>query len=168
MRIREMSRCAVFAALMAVCAWLAIPFGHGAVTMQTAGLFLTLGLLGGRRGSVSVLLYLCLGVLGLPVFAGFQGGFGVILGPTGGFLWGFLVAAGVSCLCEKHLPLWCNLVLCQLIIYICGTCWYYFAYAQGNLWAVLMTTVLPYLLPDTAKLALSLILIKKLNYRLTD
>ena len=168
MRIREMSHCAVFVAAMAVCAWLAVPLGHGAVTMQTVAVFLALGLLGRRRGSLSILVYLTLGAIGLPVFAGFQGGWGVLLGPTGGFLWGFLIAAGMFCLLEKRLPLWSIFVLCQLVIYICGTLWYSFTYAHGSLWAVLMATVLPYLVPDALKIALSLTLIRKLDHRLAD
>ena len=80
MKVRNMALCALFAALLAVCAWLAIPVGDTAFTMQTFGVLLTLGLLGGRWGSVSILLYLLLGLVGLPVFSGFQGGFGVLLG----------------------------------------------------------------------------------------
>ena len=166
MRIRKMTHCGIFAAAMAICAWLAVPFGHGAVTMQTVAVFLSLCLLGGPRGFLSILIYLCLGAAGLPVFAGFQGGFGVLLGPTGGFLWGFLATAGLFCLPMNRFPLWFRLMLCQLIIYLCGTFWYYFAYGQGGLWVVLMTTVVPYLLPDALKITLSLILVKRLNYRL--
>lgn len=162
MKVKSMTRCALFTALMAVCGWLAVPFGDGAVTMQTLAVFLALGLLGGTWGSVSILLYLCLGAVGLPVFAGFQGGFGVLLGPTGGFLWGFLVAAVAYRLLEKCLPLWLKLVLCQLICYTCGILWYYFAYAQSGLWAVILKTLIPYLIPDGLKLSLSLFLVKKL------
>lgn len=164
MKIRRMTRCGFFGALLVVCGWLAIPFGDGAVTMQTLGVFLTLGLLGGTWGSLSILIYLGLGAVGLPVFAGFQGGFGVLLGPTGGFLWGFLAGAMVFCLLEKKLPLWASLMLCQLICYACGIGWYYFTFAQGGFWLVLMKTLVPYLIPDAIKLATTLLLIKKLRH----
>jgi biotin transport system substrate-specific component len=159
MKIRTMTRCALFAALMAVCSWLSVPMGNGAVTMQTLGLFLTLGLLGGVKGCGAVLIYLCLGMVGLPVFSGFQGGLGVLLGPTGGYIWGFLVSAVLYWSLEKHLPLWLNLILCQLICYLCGILWYSLAYSHDRLWLL----VLPYLIPDGIKLCLSLLLIQKLR-----
>ena len=159
MKIRTMTRCALFAALMGICSWISVPVGDGAVTLQTLGLFLTLGILGGTKGCVTVLIYLCLGTVGLPVFSGFQGGFAVLLGPTGGFLWGFLLSAVVYWWLEKHLPLWFNLILCQLICYTCGILWYSFAYSDGQLWML----VVPYLIPDGIKLCLSLPLIHKLK-----
>ena len=163
MKIQKMTRCGLLAALIVVCGWLAIPFGDGAITLQTLGVYLALGLLGGAWGGVSVLIYLCLGAVGLPVFAGFQGGFGVLLGPTGGFLWGFLLAAVGYRLTEKWLPLWMKLVLCQLICYAWGIGWYYFAYAQGGLWVVMLKMLVPYLIPDAVKLALAILLIRKLK-----
>ena len=92
MKIRKMTRCALLAAVMAVCAWISVPVGELAVSLQTFAVFLTLGFLGGRLGSAAVLVYLLLGAAGVPVFAGFRGGIGVLLGPTGGYLWGFLAA----------------------------------------------------------------------------
>ena len=160
MNIRSMTRCALFTGLMAVCSWLSVPMGNGAVTMQTLGLFLTLGILGGRKGCAAVLTYLCLGAVGLPVFSGFQGGFAVLLGPMGGFLWGFLLSAAAYWRMENHLPLWAKLVLCQLICYTCGILWYGFAYSYAQIWLV----IVPYLIPDALKISLSLILIKKLHH----
>ena len=73
--VRDMVLCSLFAALMAVCAWLTIP-GEVPFTLQTFGLFATLVLLGGKRGTIAIALYLILGAVGLPVFSGFRGGFG--------------------------------------------------------------------------------------------
>ena len=162
MRVRSMTRCAVFVGAMAVCAWLAVPLAGVPVTMQTLGLFLALGLLGGRLGTVSVAVYLLLGAVGLPVFSGFQGGFGILFSPNGGFLWGFLLAAGAYWVLEKWVPLWGKMVLCQLILYLCGLGWFLLFCCDG-LWAAAAATVLPYLAPDAAKLALSLLLTAKLS-----
>ena len=158
---RKLTRCALFAALMAPCAWIGLPLGHTVFTMQTFGVLLTLGLLGGKRGTVSILCYLLLGAAGLPVFSAFRGGIGAILGPTGGYLWGFLATGLVYWVLEKWsrpAAMTAGLAAC----YTCGTIWY-MTYTGGALAAVLVQTVLPYLIPDALKLVLALRLTKRLE-----
>ena len=158
---RKLTRCALFAAMMALCAWIGIPLGHTVFTMQTFGVLLALGILGGKRGTVSILCYLLLGAAGLPVFSGFRGGIGAILGPTGGYLWGFLATGLVFWLLEKWsrpLAMIAGIIVC----YACGTLWY-MTYTGGALAAVLAQTVLPYLIPDAVKLVLALRLTKRLQ-----
>lgn len=170
-RIRKLSRCALFTALMAVCAWLSVPMGDIAFTMQTFGLFLTLGLLGGKLGSVTCAVYLLLGAVGLPVFHGFQGGFGMLLGATGGYLAGFLAAALIywavtAAFGQKPLIKGLAMVLGSIGCYAFGTAWFFFAYTGGSaltLGAVTAKCVLPYLIPDACKIALALLLTKKLD-----
>lgn len=163
MKIRKMTRCAMLAALLTVCAWISVPMGDMAVTLQTFAVFLTLGVLGGRLGTVTVLVYLLLGAVGLPVFSGMRGGISVLLGPTGGYLWGFLLACPVCWGLENRLPRWIGFVLGLLCCYICGTAWYYLVYATGALWPVILTCVVPYLVPDGIKILLALLLTEKLN-----
>ena len=150
--VRNMVLCSLFASLMALCAWLSIPIPPIAVTMQTFGILLSLGLLGGKRGICAVLLYLAMGFVGLPVFAAFRGGIGALLDPTGGFLWGFLLGAAGYALAEKtgKLP---AMVLCQLICYLCGCIWY--SRWSGSFGAAALVCVVPYLIPDGIKLALA-------------
>lgn len=164
MKIRKMTRCAMLAALLTVCAWISVPVGDQAVSLQTFAVFLTLGLLGGRLGSATVLVYLLLGAAGLPVFTGFRGGIGVLLGPTGGYLWGFLAACLLYWALEDRLPRWGNMVVGMLCCYACGTAWYYFAYAPGALWPVILTCVVPYVIPDALKLLFALKVSEKLNW----
>ena len=163
MKIRDMTRCAVFAALLGICAWMSVPMGDLAVSLQTFAVFLTLGVLGGRRGSLTFLVYLCLGAVGLPVFTGMQGGFGILLGPTGGYLWGFLATGLIFWALEGRLPLWLSLTLGLLACYACGTAWYWSAYADTGLWAVVLKCVVPYLLPDGVKLVVGLLVISKIK-----
>ena len=163
MKLQIMTRCALLTAVMALCAWLAVPVGGTAVTMQTFGLFLTLFLLGGKWGSLVCLLYLMLGAVGLPVFTGFQGGLGALLGPTGGYLWGFLAAALVYWLLEKRLSPVFVMILSMIACYACGSAWYYFAWSDGGLWLIIVKCVLPYLIPDAVKLALALFCAKRIN-----
>lgn len=82
----------IFAVLIAVCSWISIPAAVP-FTLQTMGVFTAVGILGGRRGSMAVLIYILLGIIGIPVFAGFTGGIGVLAGTTGGYIVGFLVSA---------------------------------------------------------------------------
>ena len=86
----DLAYAAVCAALMAVCSWISIP-ATVPFTLQTFAVFCTLGLLGGRRGTAAILVYLLLGALGVPVFAGFSGGIGILFGTTGGYLLGFIL-----------------------------------------------------------------------------
>lgn len=162
MKLRDLVRCSCCAALMAICAWMAVPVADVAFTMQTFGVFLTLLLLGGGKGTVACAVYLLLGAIGLPVFSGFQGGLGVLLGPTGGYLLGFLAL----CLCywalKKPLGDLIAMILGLLTCYVCGTVWFYATYG-GGLCAVLLKCVVPYLIPDVLKLFLAMIIRKRIR-----
>ncbi len=144
----------LMAALLAVCSWLAIPLPPITFTMQTFGVFLTLGLLGGKWGTVTILLYLLLGAVGLPVFSGFRGGAAALLDVTGGFLWGFL-AAGILYWLLQRLGKLPAMVGGLLACYACG-CWWFTVYT-GNVGmaGAVMTCVVPYLIPDGVKLWLA-------------
>lgn len=166
---------AIFAALMAVCSWISItmvvpvPF-----TLQTFAVFLSVYLLGGKRGTISVLVYILLGAVGLPVFAGFSGGPGTLLGNTGGYIIGFLFSALVMWICEKLLgkKLWAyavSMVLGLIVCYAFGTAWFMVVYARDNgavsLLTVLGWCVFPYIIPDLVKIALALLIGKNKGLR---
>ena len=87
-----MAYIALFAVAIAICSWISVP-ATVPFTLQTFGVFLAAAVLGGKRGTLAVLVYLALGMAGVPVFAGFQGGMGCLLGSTGGYLIGFLFLA---------------------------------------------------------------------------
>ena len=158
---RKLTRCALFAAMTALCAWIAIPLGHTVFTMQTFAVLLSLGVLGGKRGTAAIGCYLLLGVIGLPVFSSFQGGLSALLGPTGGYLWGFLATGLVYRACQRLGPL-PAMIAGLLACYACGTAWY-MVYTGGGLGIVLAQTVLPYLIPDALKLILALNVTKRLK-----
>ena len=156
-----MTLSSLFAALLAVCAWLCIPVSDIGITLQTFGVFLALLLLGGKWGTVAIGIYLLLGAVGLPVFSGFRGGFGTLLGVTGGFLWGFLLSGVVFRLLEKiskPLAMAAGLLSC----YFCGCLWFLF-WSGGGLGFVLLRCVVPFLVPDGIKLWLAWILSKRLQ-----
>ena len=164
MKVKILARCAVFAAVIAVCAWLTVPLFGVPVTMQSFAVALCLLTLGGKWGSLTVLVSLCLGAVGLPVFSGFGGGFGAFAGPTGGFLWGFL-AGSLGFWAVSALPGRKNLLalaVFQLLCYACGGIWYSY-YAAGGWWQAFAVSVLPFILPDFGKLTLAWVLSRRLR-----
>ena len=162
---KNMVLCSLFASLMAICAWISVPVFDIAFTLQTFAVFLALGLLGGKWGSAAVLIYLLLGAAGMPVFSGFRGGIGMLAGVTGGYLWGFLLSGLVYWLLERFgkLP---AMIAGLLMCYLCGSIWFYW-YAGGGLWLILLRCVVPYLIPDAAKLTLAYMLTRRLARHLT-
>ena len=164
---KDMAYSGICAALLAISAWCAIPMPQVSFTMQSFAVFFALGLLGGRRGVISISIYLVMGLIGLPVFSGFRGGVGVLLGVTGGYIWGFLLAgllywAVTALFGQGFKARLAAMILGMLLCYGCGTVWYLRVYG-GNLWAVLTACVLPYLLPDGVKIALALTLAGRLK-----
>lgn len=171
MKIRNMALCALFAALVALCAWLCIPVGDVAFTLQTFAVALTLLLLEGKWGTVAVFVYLLLGIVGLPVFTGFQGSIGTLLGVTGGYIVGFLVWALLYWLITAVVPAPGAKVLAMavglLACYAFGSFWFYRVYLAGgsamSMGLVLLKCVVPYLLPDAAKISLAFLLASRLK-----
>ena len=160
--LRELTRIAICAAEMAVCAWVTVP-STVPFTLQTMGVFLSLRLLGGRNGTIAVAVYILLGLVGLPVFSGFQAGAGVLLGPTGGYIVGFLFIGLIYWLGEPLKP--GRIASCALltgglaVCYTFGTAWFIRVNAvKGKTLTVLASLgicVFPYLVPDLLKLAAS-------------
>jgi biotin transport system substrate-specific component len=170
MKAKNMALCGLFTAILALCAWLSIPMGDMVITLQTFGIFLTLGLLGGKRGSITICVYLLLGAMGAPVFSGFRGGLGALLGTTGGYIFGFMLTALIYWIITsvKDAPLTrlLAMILGMLLCYSCGSWWYMTRYLSGGqltLGLVLMKCVIPYLIPDVIKLTLAWILTGKLK-----
>jgi len=93
--IRQMTLISLFAALTAVGAFISIPLYPVPLTLQTLFTLLAAMTLGSVMGASSQIIYVLLGVIGLPVFAGFKAGIGILFGPTGGFLFGFIISAYV-------------------------------------------------------------------------
>ena len=100
-KILNMTLIALMAAIIAVCSWITVGIGPVPFTLQTFGIFLALRFLGGKKGTAAIGIYMLLGAVGLPVLSGFRGGFGHILGPTGGYILGFLLSGIVVMIFEK-------------------------------------------------------------------
>ena len=155
-----MAYIAVFAVIMAICSWISIP-AQVPFTLQTFAVFLAFGVLGGKRGTMAVLVYILLGAVGIPVFAGFTGGIGVLMGNTGGYILGFLGSALVMWALEK-LPgkrsviQIFSMIAGLLVCYTFGTLWFMTVYAgttgKVGLVTVLGWCVIPFIIPDLIKI----------------
>lgn len=154
---------ALFAVLIAISAWITIPLAVP-FTFQTFAVFLSLMILGGQRGFYAILVYLLLGLAGLPVFSGFQAGPGALLGAGGGYLLGFPVAALLYCRLRpalessRHADFLAALAG-LLVCYGTGTVWFLVVYTRNSgsvgLTAALGLCVVPFLIPDLIKLSLA-------------
>ena len=169
--LRPLTQCALFVVLIAICSWISIPFSVP-FTMQTFAVFSALLFLGGKQGSRCMVCYLLLGAVGIPVFSGFRGGLGALMGTTGGYILGFLLSALLYWLLTALLgqSLWvriCAVVLGLLSCYAFGTLWYVFVYTStvGAIgWYTALTwCVFPFVLPDICKMALAFWLHHKLS-----
>ena len=162
---------ALFAVLIVVCSWISIP-SVIPFTMQTFAVYLTLNYLGAKRGIVSIFIYLCLGLIGVPVFSNFNSGIGALFGVTGGYMLGWLLSGLVMWIFEKLLgaKIWAQAIsmLAGLIVcYIAGTAWFMVVYARNTgpvgLWSALLWCVIPFIIPDLLKLGLALWLSQRLK-----
>ena len=167
---RELALIAMGAALIAVCSWLSVPAAIP-FTLQTFAVCLVTAVFGLRMGLWTVAVYLLLGAVGAPVFSGFKGGIGALLGTTGGYLIGFLFTAlTVGLAVERfgrRLPVLVGaMALGILLCYAFGTAWFIFVYSRGSgpvgVGTALGWCVLPYLLPDAVKIALAALLTRRL------
>ena len=159
-QLRSLITVALFSALMCVSALIYIPLAVP-ITLQTLVLFLSFFTLGGRGSVLSVALYIAIGALGLPVFSGFSGGIARLLDATGGYIFGMLLGAFVYAIFDTGRPKspkarLLAAILALIVIYTSGTLWYALAYiGSESIWAILITCVAPFVIPDLIKLVLA-------------
>ena len=169
-KITNMVYIGLSAAIIAVCSWISIPLTVP-ITLQTMGVVLISGLFSAKRGTLSTLLYILIGAIGVPVFSGFKSGFGVLLGSTGGYIIGFIFTALiVGIVSDKTNKLWAlilSMVVGILVCYAFGTAWFAVVYAKTNepasLTTILGWCVIPFLIPDAIKIALAAVLTNRLK-----
>ena len=163
--------CGLFAALIAVCSQISlnvtVPF-----TMQTFAVFCALGTLGGAWGTAAVLVYIIIGAIGVPVYAGFTGGIGILFGLTGGYFLGFIFSGliywGITKFFGKKLITEIIAMVSGIAVcYLFGTLWFMAVSSyQGEpvgFAPALMMCVVPFIIPDAAKIVLALAVSRRLE-----
>lgn len=162
---------ALGAVLITLCSWISIPTTVP-FTMQTFAIFLVLSAFGGKRGTAAVIVYILLGTVGIPVFAHFTSGVGILLGSTGGYILGFIFMGLIYWLII-HLfgkKLWVEILAMIIGLAVCyafGTLWFMVVYARTNeavgFAAVISWCVIPFIIPDLVKLAAAITLSRRLS-----
>lgn len=156
-KLRSMVLTGVMAAVICVISPWTIPIGEVPITLVQIAIFLALYVLGWKKGTVACMVYLLLGAFGLPVFSGMSGGLGKLLGPTGGYLIGYLpmcLIAGIGIDRLRNPVLQAlAMVLGTAVCYALGTAWYCIqgAHAVG---AAMAVCVLPFIPFDLAKIVI--------------
>lgn len=166
-RTRSIAFVGLTIAIMGVSAWVAIPFGPVLLTLQMFALMFAIMVLTPKQCMAAIAGYLVLGAVGLPMFSGMRGGIGMLMGPTGGYLWGYLLGAVAALLVREALgramggakglggtkAFAVDMTACLAFIvvtYVCG-CFQYAAVVGVDLAAAFAVTIAPFAVPDVLK-----------------
>ena len=168
----QMAVTALMAAVMCVLGPLTVPIGAVPISLENFVICLTAWLLGPKFGTLSVAVYLCIGLIGVPVFSGYGAGLAKIAGPTGGYLVGYLLLALIGGLfIEKSngnpVVSGIGLVLGDAACYVLGTAWFVFQ-MQCELGYALSVCVYPFIALDLAKIVVSCVVGALLRKRLVQ
>ena len=167
MLVKKICFVAIFSAILCILAPLSLPIGPVSITLATLGVYIVSALLDYRLAPLVIIIYIILGIIGLPVFSNFTSGIGIILGPTGGYIIGYVLGS-LACsllITFNYKKKWmypCAMLIATIIIYLFGSIWFYI-YMKGSysVSKVLITCVIPFLLGDALKIVVaSLVSIK--------
>lgn len=164
-RTKSIAFCGLGIALITVCAWITVPFGPVPFTLQTFAMTFVLLALKPRDAVVTIALYVLIGAIGLPVFSSMKGGFAALAGPTGGFIWGFVLGGIAAALLlaafekkggKRPIPVEIAAAVLFLgICYLCGLVQLAFV-AQMGMAAAFAAAVAPFIIIDAVKLAVAI------------
>ncbi len=167
MNIKNIVLVGMFAALLAIISpfQIIVPFSPVPITLQVVGVTLAASILGSKLGTLSVIIYTILGLVGLPIFAGFKSGLPTLVGPTGGYIIGFIVSAYIigrfvelKKVCKFPYILMINILGILMGVYFIGTIQLSIVYTH-SITKALVAGVIPYIIPEIIKLVFSSILI---------
>ena len=152
---------ALMTAVTCILAPLSIPIGPVPISLTNLAIYISLYLLGWKRGTISYLIYLLIGLVGIPVFSGFTGGPAKLAGPTGGYIIGFIAMAIIAGLVIDHFHQpWLQLIgmiVGTIICYVLGTAWFCFE-AKTTVSGALSICVLPFIPGDLIKMIIAMLI----------
>ena len=172
-KIYQTVLCGLFAAIIAVCSWISVPIPPDIpFTMQTFAVFCALGILGGGYGTAAILTYILVGAIGVPVYAEFTGGLGILFGSTGGYFAGFIFSGliywAITKIFGQKLPVQIIAMTVGMIVcYALGTAWFVFVTAKDGgavgFVSALTLCVVPYIIPDAVKISLAIVVSRRFS-----
>ena len=170
-KIKDIAIISVAAAMICVLSPISIPIGDVPISLATFIIYLIAAILGPKKGTISVLVYILVGIIGVPVFSNYRAGISVIVGVTGGYIVGYIPLAlltGIFTYKFKN-KIWMypiGMILGTIVCYFIGTVWYMFN-TNNNLISSLLVCVVPFLLFDLIKIVLSSVLAYLINKKLS-
>lgn len=168
--IKTIALIAVMTAVTCVLAPLSLPIGPVPISLTNLAIYFGLYILGVKKESLSYIVYMLIGLAGLPVFSNFTGGVGKLFGPTGGYIIGFLPMAVIAGIFidrtkGKLFPSLLGMVLGTVICYALGTIWLAYQ-ANMDFKAALFAGVIPFIPGDLIKMVLAAVLGPKIKRQL--
>lgn len=158
-KIKNLTVIALMAAILCILGPLTIPIGVVPITFINLAIFIIIYILGMKKATISYLIYLLIGLIGIPVFSGFRGGVQKLMGPTGGFLLGFILMIIISGLVIDKFS--SNKIICIIgmivsiwVVYLCGTLWLSYS-ANLPLPVAFAKGVIPFILEDIVKIVIA-------------
>lgn len=166
----SMTSIALMAAVICVVGPFTLPIGPVPITLAPLAILLSVYILGTKKGTIALLIYLLIGAVGVPVFSGLTGGIGKLAGPTGGYLIGYIFFALIAGwfthrFYDKVVIQFLGMVLALAVLYAFGTAW--LAYSAGMTFgAALAVGVLPFIVFDLIKIVIAIALGRAVRSRL--
>lgn len=157
--------------IIVICSWIYIPTAVP-FTLQTFAIYLAIFILGAKLGTLSILLYIFLGIIGLPVFSGFKSGIAALTGPTGGYIIGFIITGLImlafeSLFNKNKYSIIISSIIGLIVCYLFGTIWFIKIFTTINgsisLAKTLGMCVIPFIIPDILKISFAYILSAKIS-----
>lgn len=173
LNVKEIALVAIFPALMAATAGISIPLGNlPSISLQTMFVFLAGLLLGPKLGTLSIIIYVIMGIIGIPVFSNFKGGISVLISQSGGFIIGFILATffigfmkNINIINKNNLSILMLLIVGNMLIYMTGAA--YITYLTSTTLISVLATFTPYLLGDTIKICVVMYVYPRIRQELT-
>lgn len=169
-RLKDLVFIALMTAILCILAPLSVPIGPIPLSLATFVVYIMAYVLGWKRGSAAVLLYLLIGIVGIPVFSNYGAGLQKVVGPTGGYLVSYILLVCITgFVCEKvkcaYIPSILAMICSTFILYMIGSAWLAFS-NHMTFGAAITAGMLPFIPGDLIKIAIASVLGKQLHERL--
>ena len=171
-RTKDLTQIALMAAVLCILGPIALPIGPVPISLTNLAIYFSLYLLGTKKGTISYLVYMLIGLIGLPVFSGMQGGPQKLFGVTGGYIIGFVFMALIAGFfiekwSDKRWLHLIGMVLGTAVCYVFGTAWFLVLTDGYTILGALAVCVFPFIIGDVIKMVLAMMIAPQIRGRLS-